>query len=411
MTKRSRDSDGSEERDIIFCGNPGVGKSTLLTAISGTIFQSGLSYGEGKTVVLRFQDDANDPNLRYADTPGLADVKLAENAAKAINKALVDAAKRGRRVQIVFVVTAEAGRVRPSDHMTINKVMGSITLKNGAKLPINSHGVIVNKCTFLEKKSFHKRGLAKLQAIFATKSETNKFPTAFLHFLPRVEKLEDEDNAKHDFEGLKDWVGLIPGVCGIDSVSAIDVRNMEKQLEDLAESHKKDTEALEKKLKEENEELKAEMEQTKRKMTEAFQKQQRALEDRLKREQQNALGEATRMHERQLRLMEARQKKEAEDAAKVLNEKLRKLEKSSSEYKRIAERAKQSRLEVEKRSLVEKRRMDEINKRKFDELQRRIQQKNDEAKRNLRTVQNKAKPGFWKSLGRGILKGMTFGLL
>ena len=36
--------------DVIFCGNPGVGKSTLLSCISEITFMSGFSWGDGLTL-------------------------------------------------------------------------------------------------------------------------------------------------------------------------------------------------------------------------------------------------------------------------------------------------------------------------------------------------------------------------
>ena len=92
--------------DVIFCGNPGVGKSTLLTSVSGVKFQSGFSWGEGLTNKLDFKDSPSIPGLRFGDTPGLADIAMAERAAKAITDALKDSARQGRRSFIFFIVTA-----------------------------------------------------------------------------------------------------------------------------------------------------------------------------------------------------------------------------------------------------------------------------------------------------------------
>lgn len=55
------------------------------------------------------------------DTPGLADIKLRKQAAKAITEAL----KRDGNYQIFFVITLEAGRIRPEDMATIKLVLES----------------------------------------------------------------------------------------------------------------------------------------------------------------------------------------------------------------------------------------------------------------------------------------------
>lgn len=45
--------------------------------------------------------------ITYLDTPGLADIKLRQQAAEAITKAL----KQDGTYQVFFVITLEAGRV------------------------------------------------------------------------------------------------------------------------------------------------------------------------------------------------------------------------------------------------------------------------------------------------------------
>ena len=52
--------------------------------------------------------------INYLDTPGLTDIKLRQQAAEAITKAL----KQDETYQVFFVITLEAGIAQPED-MTI----------------------------------------------------------------------------------------------------------------------------------------------------------------------------------------------------------------------------------------------------------------------------------------------------
>ena len=91
----------------MFIGNPGAGKSTLANCVAKkNLFESGINYGQGLT----FQLDWKVHNgITYIDTPGLADIKLRQEAAKAITEAL----KKDGIYQIFFVITLQSGRLRP----------------------------------------------------------------------------------------------------------------------------------------------------------------------------------------------------------------------------------------------------------------------------------------------------------
>ena len=101
------------QRYRLFIGNPGVGKSTLINCLTQkNLFKSGVAIGGGLTTQLQ-QEKHGD--VVYMDTPGLADVQLRKAAAKAITEAL----KKNGIYKIFFVITLEAGRVRPVDLATI----------------------------------------------------------------------------------------------------------------------------------------------------------------------------------------------------------------------------------------------------------------------------------------------------
>ena len=129
---------------IIFVGNPGTGKSTLLNGLLGdekARFKSGVSFGEGLTCVLQWVQDRK-TKYWYGDTPGLSDVNLRQVAAEEITKAL----KTGKdEYKIVFIITEEAGRVRPIDITTITTVLRAIV--DGGAVSEPYYGIIVNKMT------------------------------------------------------------------------------------------------------------------------------------------------------------------------------------------------------------------------------------------------------------------------
>ncbi|KAJ0388720.1 hypothetical protein P43SY_011071 [Pythium insidiosum] len=70
----------------IFLGNPGAGKSTLINCLIGKqIFDSGISHGQGLTT---YHQQVVVDGIAYMDTPGLADVRIQEQAAEQITMAL-----------------------------------------------------------------------------------------------------------------------------------------------------------------------------------------------------------------------------------------------------------------------------------------------------------------------------------
>ena len=235
--------------DIIFCGNPGVGKSTLLSSISNLPFESGFSWGEGLTYGATFKSHPNLPDVRFADTPGLADITKADGAATAITKALSDGVRNKKRCMIFFVVTLEAGRVRPDDLFTIKQVMESISLRcNDGKPSMNSYGVIFNKCTFLHDQSFVDGGKNKLEKVFGLPSKSVPITTTYLYFLPNVPQLVDQSNCTHLFHGLVQWVFAFPGI-EIGRADKIDVSDIESKLKEMKEVYGREAHDLELKLK------------------------------------------------------------------------------------------------------------------------------------------------------------------
>lgn len=115
-------------------------QSTLLNTIIGRpAFASGVSIGTGMTTTLHRVVHCG---VTYIDTPGLADTQKRDDAARAITTAL---RTTSGRVKLFFVVTLEAGRVRPADVSTMTSVLTAINDEHC------HFGLIVNKLSSVAK--------------------------------------------------------------------------------------------------------------------------------------------------------------------------------------------------------------------------------------------------------------------
>lgn len=127
------------KRHVVFAGNPGVGKSTILNAFMGkNAFASGVAIGEGLTTALQ---TCETERCYLSDTPGLDDIARREQAASEIASALGS----HRRIHLIFVCTLESGRVKPADLATIRIVLKGID-DVGVDASLK-YSVIINKCS------------------------------------------------------------------------------------------------------------------------------------------------------------------------------------------------------------------------------------------------------------------------
>lgn len=141
----------------------------------------------------------------YGDTPGLSDVNLRKAAAEEITKALQTG---NDEYKIVFVITEEAGRVRPVDVTTITTVLNAIV--DGGAVVRPKYGIIVNKVS--KKKILRLRESEELSSNFYSCLQ-DKYVTSHIHLYAKNEELEDEDNIVHDITPE-----LTNFLCGIPSM-------------------------------------------------------------------------------------------------------------------------------------------------------------------------------------------------
>jgi GTP-binding protein EngB required for normal cell division len=210
---------------IMFCGNPGVGKSSLCNAIfQQAVFRSGVSAVTGMTIA---REEHTHGDKLYIDTPGLADVKTRQKAAVEIEEAL----KKNNNYKIVFVATLESGRVRPDDVTTIETVCEAI------KVPFE-YGIIFNKVTSGVIEDITLRGLDYYLSPFKKKPYITVV-------LKRDDDIEDRPNAyfKHNSQNRESLSYFLNNLRSAqiseDNVKPLEVRNYEQRLNEIQEEHRK----------------------------------------------------------------------------------------------------------------------------------------------------------------------------
>ncbi|KAK3817001.1 MAG: hypothetical protein J3R72DRAFT_460844 [Linnemannia gamsii] len=117
-----------QETNIVFVGNPGVGKSALLNVFGGS-FESGCSEVAGLTrQVTKVPVTLSGRPLFLFDVPGIDDC-IEEGGEDTIVKhlqMLQEALNGGGHFVIFFVITPRNGRIEPSDYMMMKTVLDSL---------------------------------------------------------------------------------------------------------------------------------------------------------------------------------------------------------------------------------------------------------------------------------------------
>ena len=252
---------GDVGMDIILMGNSGCGKSTIISSLSKTQFLSGLSEtGSGMTTdvqwlkeerTLSYPDGEKEVNLRWADTPGLADASISEKAAASLTECIRNSKEGGRAIKPIFVVTLRNGRIIADDLISIDKVMTSIKMDESLE---NTYTVLVNQ---VPNRLFDKQDPTKVKTDTRYKlielfNKGVSYKTDSFIFIKKLAYLDEEDNAR-----LEDELAQ-PLLCEITLLSPFIKMAEVKQVDELktddfkalAESLKAAQEEYGKKLKE-----------------------------------------------------------------------------------------------------------------------------------------------------------------
>lgn len=226
---------------ILFLGNPGTGKSTLINCLRGRAdCKSGISFGDGMT---KEASEHVSQDCVFVDTPGLADKEIEVTAAKAITGAL----KMGGACKLFFFVRLESGRIVSDDLVTIQRVLDTI----GRDDLMGNFSVIVNNLTPKAYQTMQEQGEAFQQVTALINS--GKYNTCRLLFIPRLDALVEQDDAvtalpEHVVEFIRDApvVHLEPNQ--IAAIDTSDYRAMAESLRNGLEALRRDKTAQQQKI-------------------------------------------------------------------------------------------------------------------------------------------------------------------
>jgi hypothetical protein len=239
----------------------------MLNGFSGkALFKSGVNFGKGKTKVL--QKETIGMNT-FMDTPGLADIKLREQAAQEITSALM----AGGAYKIFFVITLEAERVRPADRTTLELVLASA--------PITHYGIIINKLEKVEKDMLMSNTDGARDEVLAGLMTGLPVKSLYFHFEERRDALAGVTDAVPSLDQeLINFIQQVPAIeIKPEEVKAIQTNEFDalaQKFETMINELKEDKKILQKKMDEDRasyEKLIKEMQERHDKLIEQFSQQ------------------------------------------------------------------------------------------------------------------------------------------
>eukprot|EP01132_Coremiostelium_polycephalum_P001035 gene1035-1313_t len=238
---------GAPDEVIMFCGNPGVGKSTLCNSIFGKrVFDSGVNFGAGLTT---HQQEYLHNNKLYIDTPGLEDVVMREQAAKEIEKAL----KHNNNYKIVFVATIENGRIRPADLVTVNTICKAINTDF-------EYGIIFNQVHSKVKKKIE-QDIKNPEVVAKYLQALSKMPYTY-EILEKIDTMEGEENVyfekNHDnTKKLSTFLlSLKANNIKAQAIDPLEIDGYEKRIEKMESDFRKTISELQGTIREQREQIK-----------------------------------------------------------------------------------------------------------------------------------------------------------
>jgi len=174
---------------LVFVGNPGVGKSTILNGFAKEAkFKSGFSSTGTLTTEAESFTDASGNTL--VDTPGLSDFSTREKAAEEITKALKENSKHGN-MKVIFLVKLDSGRVRATDTVSMKLVLDALPQDMPYGIVINQVSEHTHDRLFLKDDATGRSNFEQL-SVCLNQGRGNKTP--FIEFYLFDTKLSDQDN-------------------------------------------------------------------------------------------------------------------------------------------------------------------------------------------------------------------------
>ncbi|ACE06406.1 hypothetical protein Aasi_1060 [Candidatus Amoebophilus asiaticus 5a2] len=396
VEEQAADAQEKEEKEesrpneaVIFCGNPGVGKSALCNSIfQEAKFPSGTSRGQGLTT---HHQTHMYKNRLYIDTPGLEDINMREQAAAEIEQAL----KKGGNYKMVFVIVLDDGRLRQADLNAINIICDAI------KTPFE-YGLVINKSMQETIDIIIEEGGLGPYLITLHKQP---FQTIML---TREERMAAKANVYFEVnENRRKLLDLINNLPASNiQLGKIDIRNFEEKIQQMEEKyikamaklkaqHKQEREEQEVRITKEREEHEAQVkhqgEEYEAKVKEIqaqMQEQQQVADARIekdRRETENRIRQIQQESEKKQQEAEAKRKNEQEER----DSQIKSLQEKIEEKQQIA-KAKRKQEKEEQEAQIKKM-QEEMEKQRTEEAENKKERKEDKKKQKKEKKKLKTK--------------------